>query len=78
VNAQGISGMPGVNVINLHAQIPKAQKIQSSSVFFALFGSTRVKALLKTMVKSTPDFGNFLRHVHNTQSYEKVFFLKLK
>ncbi len=48
---------PGDNFTNfmLHAQIPKAQNLQSSHQYlFALLGSTRVKATHKTLVKMTP------------------------
>ncbi len=39
----------------LCSQIPNAQKIVKSSVFFALLGPVCIKAAHKTLVKLTPD-----------------------
>jgi len=48
----------------LHAQVPKAQKIQSShQSFFALFGSVRVKSVRKMLVQSIPDVYHRFLHI---------------
>jgi len=47
---------------NLHAKIPKAQKL-SHQWLFALLGSARVKALSKILMKLTPGV-NFINVLH--------------